>query len=72
MSDYVGKTLNINSQVRLDNPMFKSSLGDHGDVYIHSKGTIWVLREGQFKLQGKQTKEIKRYNLKIAHHLLTA
>ena len=40
MSDYVGKTLNINSQVRLDNPMFKSSLRDHGDVYVHSKGTI--------------------------------
>ena len=36
------------------------SLCDHGDVYIHSKETIRVLREGQFKLQGKQTEEIKR------------
>ena len=56
----MGKKLNINSQVRLDNPMSKSSLCDHGDVYIHSKETIRVLREGQFRLQGKQTEEIKR------------
>ena len=60
ISNDVGKKLNINSQVRLDNPMSKSSLCDHGDVYIHSKETIRVLREGQFRLQGKQTEEIKR------------
>ena len=56
----MGKTLNINSQVGLDSPMFKSGLCDHGDVYIHSKETIRVPREGQSRLQGKQTEEIKR------------
>ena len=54
------KKLNINNQVRLDNPIFKPSLRDHGDVYIHSKGIIRVLKEGQFKIQGKQMEEIKR------------
>ena len=59
------KNCNVNKETRIKTPMLRSDLRDFSDAYIVVKGVIPLL------IRMKQ-KEIKRWNLKLMHHLSTA
>ena len=63
--DQSGGNYNVNKEIRIRTSMLRSDLCDFNDAYIVVKGDLLLVLQ-------KMGKEIRRWHLKIMHHLLIA